>query len=245
RNVRGRARARRSFAEIDRALLAELEASRRPLDPGASLGLTTVIPRQAGGIADAWAEHLEHETQRLAERLDSMDITTTNTDLAIRRERELAMERERLAKIGEEARRAEERRWRDILAAQRWGGDAARRYTEQVNLQTAAIQLAAREGITLTEAFQRLTGTLRTTAEQAEFNARAGQLSLQLAARANRGDGGLGEAKNILERQERATADGIAAQLAAADTFAQTVVNAGIGFADAAIRAIQDGDIPG
>src|SRR5690606_16423570 len=165
-NERVRAAARARFAEIDRALLAEW---RRPLDPGASFGLTTVIPRQAGGIADAWADHLEDETERLAERFRSMDITTTNTDLAIRRERELAMERERLAQLGEEARRAEELRWRDIVASQRWGGDAARRYTEQVNLQAAAIRLAAQEGITLTEALQRLTGTLRNTAEQVEF----------------------------------------------------------------------------
>src|SRR5690606_36656607 len=49
-NERVRAAARARLAEIDRSLLAEW---RRPLDPSASFELTTGMPLQAGGIADA------------------------------------------------------------------------------------------------------------------------------------------------------------------------------------------------
>lgn len=170
------------------------------------------------------------ETERFLRVASAMDLVTTNTDRAAAEEARLAREREAGQQKANAAREAEEARWRAVIGAQRFGGSAAQAYTDQLALQTEVVRLAAQEGISLTEALRRLTGSL--TPDQAAFGEAAGDLSRQLGARTARGDGGLEEARRIIAERQ-----------AAADRFAETVVQAGASFTSGLIAAIEDGDI--
>lgn len=242
-----RMQAGHGMAQVGRYLQTPLTA------PSAQVGggsLTALRPPQvtaqladqhtmSGSLFSQFSDYLDAETARQADRMRNMDLTTTNTDRAIIAERQLIMAREAAAAANNQLLADFARSEAERTAAMRYGGENATTYTEQLQLQAAAMKLAAEQGITLTEALERLS---RTRFDPDEMEKRF-TLSMALRARGGPGepmrnaDGGIVRRESYQERLKR--------EQEAADQFANTVVNAGLQFGDAAIRAFKDGDIVG
>lgn len=259
------------FAEMEEteALIEQLNAERVMRENRNQAAIRAIIDQynQGGQVSGAPLfnqnqAYLDGDVQRQAARMRGMDLTTTNTDRAIIAERELALEREAAAEAGRQLTaelEAERRLVTQQTAALRLSGDAAATYTRQVNLQAQAINLAAREGITLTEAFARLANTGRSAedvrAAIQDFEriwATAGDDAGRAAARAmidklTRELQGMEWSPGLKDVFGEPTPDykGIteSALQSSAENFQKTIISAGISFTDTLTQGLMSGDL--
>ncbi len=262
--------------EWDNAWFAEMEETQSLIDELAALRVMRENRRQAeirnimnaynqgapdGTLYGQHSAYLDADVARQADRMRSMDLTTTNTDRAVRAERELIMAREAAAATNNQLLADFARSEAERIAALRFGGENARTYTQQLQLQSDVMRLAAREGITLTEALERITDSGRSIADVQADITKAEEQWRTAGDDAGRAvaESLIGSLKRELERMTwRPTLQTIFGGATpeyegkterelkdAADRFANTVVQAGFAFGDATIKALQDGDIPG